>query len=93
MGGKALALAALAALLIFAAPASGASKNVKLVDNLPEAKDATAINFLSYGKKSRHGGSRDVMLGPVRPEVVLAEESVEPTSARRGDRRRAATAG
>jgi hypothetical protein len=40
---------------VFAAPASGASKNVELLDNLPEAKDATAINFLEYG-------SRDVML-------------------------------
>jgi hypothetical protein len=37
-------------LLVIAAPASGASKNVELLDNLPEAKDATAINFLSYGK-------------------------------------------
>ena len=42
--------AVLAALLVIAAPASGASKNVQLLDNLPEAKDATAINFMSYGK-------------------------------------------
>ena len=44
--------AALAALLVIAAPAFGASasKNVELLDNLPEAKNATAINFLSYGK-------------------------------------------
>ena len=45
---------------LFAAPASGASKNVKLLDNLPEAKDATAINFLEYGKKGKKGS--DVML-------------------------------
>lgn len=32
----------------------GAIKNVKLVANLPEAKDATAINFLSY--KGHHRG-------------------------------------
>jgi hypothetical protein len=38
------------------APASAASKNVRLVDNLPGAKYATAINFLQYGHKS------DVML-------------------------------
>jgi hypothetical protein len=49
--------AALAALLVVAAPAFGASKNVELLDNLPEAKDATAINFMSYGK-----GKSDVML-------------------------------
>jgi hypothetical protein len=51
--------AMVAALLVAAAPAVGASKNVELLDNLPEAKDATAINFMSYG-----GGSdrRDVML-------------------------------
>jgi hypothetical protein len=54
--GKGLVLGALGALLLFAAPASGASKNVTLLDNLPEAKDATAINFLEYGK------GRDVML-------------------------------
>jgi hypothetical protein len=55
--GKALALAiAGASLLAFTAPASAASKNVKLADNLPEAKYATAINFLQY----KH--HRDVML-------------------------------
>jgi hypothetical protein len=54
--GKGLALSLLGALLVFAAPASGASKNVTLQDNLPEAKDATAINFLEYK------GKPDVML-------------------------------
>jgi hypothetical protein len=48
-----------ASMFLFAAPAFGASKNVELVDNLPEAKDATAINFLAYGS----GRAReDVML-------------------------------
>ncbi len=68
MRGKGLALG-LGALLLFAAPASGASKNVKLLDNLPEVKDATAINFLEYGGKrdkgwgrSKHRRSHDVML-------------------------------
>ncbi len=45
--------------LALAAPALGASKNVELVNNLPEARDATAINFLEY-KSGRH--STDVML-------------------------------
>ena len=66
----ALAVCAFAAsLLAFAAPASaapvpGASKNVKLVDNLGEATDATAINFLQYKKRDWGHGSRrlDVML-------------------------------
>ena len=53
---KGLVLGVLSALLVLAAPASGASKNVKLVDNLPEAEFATAINFLQY----KHGA--DVML-------------------------------
>jgi hypothetical protein len=43
-------------LFAFAGPAYGASKNVELVDNLPEAKNATAINFLQYD------GVGDVML-------------------------------
>ena len=59
MRGKSLVVGALGAMLMLAAPASGASKNVTLLDNLPEAKDATAINFLEYGKGRR---SQDVML-------------------------------
>ena len=67
----ALAVCAFAAsLLAFAAPASavptppGAFKNVKFVDNLGEATDATAINFLQYKKHDWGHGSRrgDVML-------------------------------
>ena len=49
--GRAIALALAGALLVFAAPASAASKNVKQLDQLPEAKYATAINFLQY----KHG--------------------------------------
>ena len=58
-----------ASLLASAAPAFGASKNVQLVGNLPEAKNATAINFLDYSGRSRgaarkaDGGKHgDVML-------------------------------
>jgi hypothetical protein len=54
--GAGIALGVLGAILVFAAPAGAASKNVTLQDNLPEAKYATAINFLQYGK------SADVML-------------------------------
>jgi hypothetical protein len=54
--GLTLALGVVSALLVVAAPAGAVSKNVKLQDNLPEAKYATAINFLQY----KHGG--DVML-------------------------------
>ena len=54
--GRGIALAIAGALLVFAAPASAASKNVKLLDQLDEAKYATAINFLQY----KHGS--DVML-------------------------------
>jgi hypothetical protein len=73
--GIALALGIVGALLLaFVAPASGASKNVQLMDNLPEAKNATAINFLEYKSRGRHddddrgfksdgrGRSLDVML-------------------------------
>jgi hypothetical protein len=48
---------ALGALLLSAAPAAaveqpaGARKNLKLVSSFPEAKYATAINFLQYGKR------------------------------------------
>jgi hypothetical protein len=42
--------AAGAALLALATPASGASRNVELADNLPEAKNATAIDFMRYGE-------------------------------------------
>jgi hypothetical protein len=55
-GRMGFALAVAGALLVFAAPAQGASKNVKLVDRLPEAEYATAINFLQFKHKP------DVML-------------------------------
>jgi hypothetical protein len=54
--GRGIALAVAGALLVFAAPASAASKNVKLLDQLDEAEYATAINFLQYKRGS------DVML-------------------------------
>ena len=40
---------AVAALLAMASPAFAVSKNVEHVKTLPEAKWATAINFLDYG--------------------------------------------
>jgi hypothetical protein len=54
----AVPLALTLSLSLLAAPAFGASKNVEFLDNLPEATNATAINFLEYGK---HRGG-DVML-------------------------------
>ena len=94
----ALAVCAFAAsLLAFAAPASavptppGASKNVKLVDQLAEATDATAINFLQYKKHGSGHGSRrgDVMLVTGRfglKSYSLARARAS-APARRGDRR------
>ena len=61
--------AAVAALLVFAAPAAaieqpaGAQKNLELMDSFPEAKYATAINFLQYGKGSKE---RDIMIATGR---------------------------
>jgi hypothetical protein len=68
-GTRAIVLGALLAAAA-AAPAQaqlpdppGAIKNVQLMANLPEAKDATAINFLTYGKPGRgHDKDYDVML-------------------------------
>ena len=51
--GPMAALVAAGALALSAAPALGASKNVELLDNLPEAKNATAINFLSTRTRAR----------------------------------------
>src|SRR3954453_12369496 len=51
-----------AAALAFAAPASAVSKNVRALDQLEEAKWATAINFLEYQRPHRRKGTRDVML-------------------------------
>jgi len=55
---------ALGALVVTAAPAAaappqppGAQKNLELVDSFPDAKYATAINFLQYGKGG-HGDDR-----------------------------------
>jgi hypothetical protein len=83
-GGLAAYGALVAALLVSAAPASGASKNVELLDNLPEAKDATAINFMSYGDGSsvmlvtgRFGLKSYSLEDPAHPELldeITAEE-------------------
>ncbi len=58
MRARALQLGGLLASMLFAlaGPAYGASKNVELVDNLPEARNATAINFMQYERAG------DVML-------------------------------
>jgi hypothetical protein len=45
-----VALTGLLSLSLFTAPAFGASKNVELKDTLPEVTDATAINFLEFGR-------------------------------------------
>ncbi len=72
MRSPALALAALGlAMLAIAGPASAASKNVQHLDTLPEAKNATAINFLEYSRPGRrHARDR-----PLRAEVVLARRT------------------
>jgi hypothetical protein len=62
---RASALAVLAAAVVAAAPADaatpppGAIKNVEFMKNLPEGRQATAINFMTYGQGSK---ARDVML-------------------------------
>jgi hypothetical protein len=50
--------------LVFAAPAAGQGKNVELLKTIPEAKWATAINFLEYrdGGHGRDGRTLDVMM-------------------------------
>jgi hypothetical protein len=59
------ALAVLAATLAVAAPASAAEpppgdiKNMEFITNLPEGRQATAINFMTYGQGSK---AREVML-------------------------------
>ncbi len=61
--GAVAVFAAVAPLLAFAAPASGAAKNVVFVKNLAEAKNATAINFLQYEQRRRGKRERlDVMV-------------------------------
>ena len=84
MRGRGLALGVLGASLVFAAPAAGdASKNVELLKTIPEAKNATAINFLEY--RDGWHGKLDVMLvtGRFGAEVVLAGEPDEAAAARR----------
>jgi hypothetical protein len=57
-----VAVGGVLALLILVAPASGAMKNVRLVDNLPEVQNAVSLNFLTYKVHRRDGrgeGTRD----------------------------------
>ena len=62
---KGSALAALVVMLAAAAPADaappppGAIKNMEFITNLPEGRQATAINFMTYGHGSK---AREVML-------------------------------
>jgi hypothetical protein len=70
--------ALVAVLLVSAAPASGASKNVELLDTLDEAGNATAINFMSYGKEDpdvmlvtgRFGLKSYSLEDPAHPELL-----------------------
>ena len=71
--------AAMAAVLVFAVPAGateqppGAQKNLELVKTLPEAKYATAINFLQYGhgrhKRDVHDRHRPLRADQLRPDA------------------------
>jgi hypothetical protein len=57
--GVAMALGATAPAQAQIAQPPGAIKNMELVGNLPEAANATAINFLTYGKKDKGKGRWD----------------------------------
>ena len=91
MRSKGVLAAALGALLLTAAPAAateqpaGARKNLKLVSSYPEAKYATAINFLQYGRAGHHRGftgrghghgrTRDVMVATGRFGLIAYDLS------------------
>src|SRR5829696_3408036 len=91
MRSKGVLAAALGALLLTAAPAAateqpaGARKNLKLVSSYPEAKYATAINFLQYGRAGHHRGftgrghghgrTRDVMVATGRFGLITFDLS------------------
>ena len=95
------ALAVAATLLCAAGPAAAASKNVQLLDTLPEAKNATAINFLQYKKapkakgEPKQRGPFDVMLvtGRFGLKTYCARRPGPPEAARRDHSRGTATAG
>ena len=80
--------AALAAVLVFAVPAGateqppGAQKNLELERTLPEAKYATAINFLQYGH-GRH--KRDVMIATGRFGLISYDLTPDPSRPRKLD--------
>ena len=88
---RALQLAGILAALLFtsAAPAFGASKNVELVDNLPEAKNATAINFLDY----EHQGDVMLVTGRFGLKSYSLTRPGEPRPARRDHGRGSAPTG
>jgi hypothetical protein len=73
-----VAAAALGALLLTSAPAAaieqpaGARENLRLVASFPEAKYATAINFLQYGKGKR---KQDVMIATGRFGLITYDLS------------------
>ena len=79
--------AAIVALLASAAPAAnaqqpaGAQENLELLKTFPEAKYATAINFLSYGKGKK---KRDVMIATGRFGLITYDLK-RPESPRRLD--------
>jgi hypothetical protein len=81
---RGLVLGALAASLVFAAPAAGQGRNVELMRTIPEAKNATAINFLEYGRNradvmlvtGRFGLKSYSLANPARPKL-LDEVSAE----------------
>jgi hypothetical protein len=65
------AVGAVLALLILVAPASAVRKNVRLVDNLSDARNAASLNFLTY-KVHRRDGTRDRRRGRSL-DVMLAD--------------------
>jgi hypothetical protein len=90
-----LAICAAGAVLLAAtAPALGASRGVELVDNLPEAKNATAINFMQYGEldvmlvTGRFGLKTYSLAEPANPapldELTAEDLRLEGGAARRG---------
>ena len=86
MRAKHLLLCVLGAWLAFAAPASAVSKNVEHLTTLPEAKWATAINFLQYGDGSdvmlvtgRFGLKSYSLADPANPDLLdeITSEELE----------------
>ena len=78
----AIATGVAAVTLYVAAPAGAVSKNVELLDNLPGARDATAINFIQYEGRDvmfvtgRFGLKSYSLADPAHP-VLLDEVTAE----------------